>query len=65
MSGYIITVNGCVISWRSRGQKSVTLSSSEAEYIAASETVTEMLYIKQILEGMGEKVNLPIKLKML
>ena len=43
VSGYIIMVNGCVVLWRSRGQKSVTLSSSEAEYIAASETVTEMV----------------------
>ena len=63
VSGYIIMVNGCVVSWRSRGQKSVTLSSSEAEYVAASETVTEMLFIKNILEGMGETVILPMKLK--
>ena len=64
VSGYLIMVNGCVVSWRSRGQRSVTLSSSEAEYVAASETVTEMLYIKQILEGMGETVSLPMKVRM-
>ena len=62
VSGYIILVNGCVVSWRSRSQRSVTLSSSEAEYVAASETVTEMIYIKQVLEGMGEKVKTPMKL---
>ena len=64
VSGYIITINGCVVSWRSRGQKSVTLSSSEAEFVAASEAVTEMKYIKQVLEGIGEKIDLPMKLKM-
>ena len=62
VSGYIIKVNGCVISWRSRSQKGVTLSSSEAEYVAALEAVMEMVYIKQILEGMGQKVNIPMKL---
>ena len=50
VSGYLIMVNGCVISWRSRGQKNVTLSSSEAEYVAVSETVTEMFYIKKVWE---------------
>ena len=62
VSGYVILVNGCVVSWRSQSQKSVTLSSSEAEYVAASETVAKMLYIKQVLEGMGEVVNEPMKL---
>ena len=30
--------------------------------MAASEAVMEMLYVKQILEGMGEKVKTPMKL---
>ena len=62
VSGYIIMVNGCIVAWWSRGQKSVTLSSSEAEYVAASEAVAEMLHVKQILEGMGEKVTTPMRL---
>ena len=33
ISGYVIYLQGCPISWRSKGQKSVSLSSTEAEHI--------------------------------
>lgn len=51
---------GCAISWKSRGQKSVTLSSSEAEYVAISELCAEIMFLKQVLEFLGIKVKLPI-----
>ena len=34
ITGYCIYLNGFLISWKSRGQKHVTLSSTEAEYVA-------------------------------
>jgi hypothetical protein len=37
ISGYVLYLKGVPISWRSKGQKSVTLSLTEAEYIAMSE----------------------------
>jgi hypothetical protein len=36
VTGYAIFLDGSPISWRSRGQKSVTLSRTEAEYVAMS-----------------------------
>ena len=45
ISGYVIYVLGCPISWRSKGQKSVCLLSTEAEYMAVSEVVTEILFM--------------------
>ena len=33
ITGYCIYLNGCLISWKSRGQKHVTLSLTEAEYV--------------------------------
>ena len=39
ISGFIVHVLGIPISWRSKLQKSVSLSSSEAEYIALSEAI--------------------------
>jgi hypothetical protein len=45
VSGYLVYVNGVLISWKSRGQKSVTLSSTEAEYVALSEMCTELVFI--------------------
>ena len=42
VSGFILFLLGVPISWKSKGQKSVTLSSSEAEYVALSEAVKEI-----------------------
>ena len=36
-SGWIISLNGCTFCWYSKKQKTVALSSSEAEYMAMSE----------------------------
>ena len=33
VTGYCIYVCDCLVSWKSRGQKCVTLSSTEAEYV--------------------------------
>jgi hypothetical protein len=42
VTGFIIYLLGVPICWRSKGQKRVTLSSSEAEYVAISEAVKEI-----------------------
>ena len=60
VTGFIIYFMGCAISWRSRSQKSVALSSTEVEYYGISDVVTELLFIKSLLEFMGVKVQLPI-----
>ena len=61
ISGYIIYVQGCPISWRSKGQKSVSLSSTEAEYMAVSEVATEILFMKSMMDFLGVLVSLPIE----
>jgi len=60
VSGFIIYLCGAAIAWRSKGQKSVTLSSTEAEYIAISEVATEILYVASILRFLGIPVEYPI-----
>ena len=61
VSGYIIFLAGSPIIWRSKSQRSVTLSSTEAEYVAMSEVVTEIMFVKQILEFLKIPVKLPIE----
>jgi hypothetical protein len=63
VSGYVVYANGALITWKSRGQKSVTLSSTEAEYVALAELVTEVQFVKMIIESMGMAVRIPIKLR--
>jgi hypothetical protein len=60
ISGFVIYIQGCLISWKSRSQKSVTLSSTEAEYVAISEMCAEIMFLKQVLEFLKIKVVLPI-----
>ena len=55
-----IYIYGCLVSWKSHGQKTVALSSTEAEYIAISELCAEILLIKLILELLKIKMKLPI-----
>ena len=58
--GYIIYFCGILISWRSKGMKSVVLSTTEAEYMALSEVVKELKFIVQLLQTMNIEVELPI-----
>jgi hypothetical protein len=60
VTGYILYLCEVAISWKSKGQKSVTLSSSEAEFVALSEAAKEIKFVAQILMSMGIPVQLPI-----
>jgi len=50
VTGYILTLGGCLVTWSSKTQATVTLSSTEAEYIAASTCATEIKFIQMLLE---------------
>lgn len=54
LTGYIFTLYGKVISWRSNLQSVVALSSTEAEYIALSKAVKEVIWLKR---GISEMMN--------
>ena len=51
--GYVFTLGGTAISWRSRLQTVVALSTTEAELIAAVEAAKEALYLNQLLCDLG------------
>ena len=60
VSGYCIYLFDCLIAWKSKGQKHVTLSSTEAEYVAVSDVCCEIMFIRMILWFLGIKIKLPI-----
>ena len=60
VTGWLIFFYGVLISWKSRVQKSVTLSSTESEYVGLSEMVCELIFAKQVLESIGVQVKIPI-----
>ena len=51
------------MAWKSKSQKSVTLSTTESEYVSLFELVKIILYVVQILQCMGIKVKLPVIVK--
>ena len=51
VTGYGMALNGAPISWLSCRQGGVTLSSSEAEYVAASAVAQENAYLRALLSG--------------
>jgi hypothetical protein len=63
ITGYIVYVEGYPVMHQSATQKTVALSSCEAELNTAS-CVQDMIYGKNLLESIGLKVQLPMILEM-
>ena len=57
VTGYMVTLEDAVISVKSRMQKIVSLSVTEAEVIALVMCVQEMLYVVKVIESMKLKVK--------
>ena len=52
---YIFTLGGTVISWKSKLQGRVSLSTIEAEYVAISEAAKEIIWLKSLLKKLGKR----------
>ncbi|KAF1318429.1 Integrase catalytic core protein, partial [Globisporangium splendens] len=53
-SGYVFVLNDGCISWHSKKQRTVALSSTEAEYMALSEATQEAVWLKAFMRELGE-----------
>jgi len=60
VSGWAIYFADVLVAWQSKSQRSVTLSSSEAEYVALAEVAKNIKFIYMNLIFMGIDVELPI-----
>lgn len=58
-TGYCFVLSGGVVSWESRKQRTVALSSMEAEYMAMAEACKELMYLRVLL---AEVTNQDMKL---
>lgn len=56
-TGFCFMLSGSAISWQSRKQKTVSLSSTEAEYTALSEASREAIYLRNLMHEITDVFN--------
>ena len=61
-SGATFYLGDCLVSWMSKKQTSVTLSTTGAEYIAAAACCTQVLWMKQTLQDIQVHYEEPISI---
>ncbi|KAJ9511243.1 hypothetical protein QJQ45_017167 [Haematococcus lacustris] len=52
-TGYVFTLHGAAISWSSRLQPTVAMSTAKAEYMAASGAVKEAVWLRKLMQDLG------------
>jgi len=60
ISGHIILIEGGAVSWCSKKQELVTLSTTKAEYIAAIHTAKELIWFQCFLKKSSNHLNAPL-----
>lgn len=63
ISGYVVLLHGAPVAWRSQRQSSVSKSTTEAEYMSASEAAGEALWLKDLLEDASLLTDIPSVLR--
>ena len=60
-SGYIFKINGAAVSWLSKKQSCVALSTAEAEYMALANTTQEAIWMRQLTIDLKNMPDKPLK----
>ena len=58
-TGYVIKYAGFPIEWASKLQTEISLSTTEAEYIALSQATRELIPMRLIILELGDILNIP------
>ena len=62
-SGYVFLASGGAITWKSKKQTTIALSSTEAEYVALSEAAREACWLRSLYQELGYPQKYPIIIK--
>jgi hypothetical protein len=62
-SGYVFSAAGGAITWKSKKQTTIALSSTEAEYVALSEAGREACWLRNLFEELGYPQEFPTLIK--
>ncbi|PIK49151.1 putative Gag-pol polyprotein [Apostichopus japonicus] len=61
-SGYLFQVSGAAVSWKSKKQTCVALSTAEAEYIALASAAQEAVWLQRLNTDLQNKPNKPLRI---
>ena len=61
-TGYVFIAGKGAITWRSKKQQVVALSSTEAEYVALSEAAREACWLRSLFKELGYEQNYPTQI---
>jgi hypothetical protein len=56
-SGHLVMLAGAAVSWSSRAQKTIALSSTEAEYMSLSDTCQQLIWINSIFKELRYNIK--------
>ncbi|GJX23451.1 ribonuclease H-like domain-containing protein [Tanacetum coccineum] len=59
VSGYCVFISGCLVSWKSKKQATLSRSSAEAEYRSMASAVCEVMWITKILKDLNFSCHIP------
>ncbi|XP_021838405.2 uncharacterized mitochondrial protein AtMg00810-like [Spinacia oleracea] len=62
LSAYAVFLGPNLISWKTKKQRTVSKSSTEAEYRSMSATASELVWIQGLLEDLQVNISLPVTL---
>ena len=60
VTGWVITVGGALLSWKSQKKTTVAYSTAEAEYIAACSVSKEWCYLKSLLQELNSPLCITV-----
>jgi len=59
VTGYMVKIGKSLVSWKAKKQTTVSRSSAEAEYRSLASTVSELVWLLDMLKEVGVEVQLP------
>ena len=62
ISGYVFMIDGGAVSWSSKKQELVTLSTTEAEYVAATHAAKEAVWLRRLITDLFNSIDTPTTL---
>ena len=61
-SGYVFTIGTGAICWNAKKQEVVAQSTAEAEYISLAAAANQAVWLRKLLEDLGQKQDSPVDL---